>query len=552
MHIIRPPSATSTLSNLRPRLPIAPIFMPTHASHRDTEIAQIESSHAAAHKPEPWLLPLLAFTITYTTLLAVVRHSGLAVPFESDTLWHVAAGEWMLEHGRIMDQDVFSYTVAGKPWLCPEWLCEILMALVYRIGGWESLFLAAAAAFAAAQALLAARLQKHLSPYFVLTFLMFAIFFGMGHFKARPHVFAWPILLLWISNVIDAVDRDEPPSFWNLPLMILWTNLHGSFVVGLGLLPVFMAEALWPRCRWGAWRDPFVLRWLAFVLGCVAAVLANPNGVRLVWGIGAFLLDGSLARGGEWNPWRFDRLTLFWAWIVLAWGMALTQNIRLPAFRTLAFLLIVSATLRHMRNINLMAFVMPALLAKPLGLHWATRALNSMDRFFLRIGERHRPLALATAATIVVSASALHARMLHLEPSEYETAQAALDSVRQAGVQGPVFNDSYASGALIRQGVKVYIDSRTDLYGSDFVAAYLKLLSLQGPDAVKRFIAGCGARWTLLLPDAPLAAYLDIAPGWRNLHRDRFFVVHVNDNCGQAPTLAGPHSEAEPIHGSSQ
>lgn len=494
--------------------------------------------------PAPWLLPLLAFTITYAALLAVVRHSGFALPFESDTLWHVAAGEWMLDHGQILTRDIFSYTVTGKPWLCQEWLSEVLMALVYRIGGWESLFLFAAAAFAGAQALLAARLQKHLSPYFVLTFLMFAVFFGMSHFRARPHVIAWPILLLWIANVIDALDRDEAPSFWNLPLMTLWANLHGSFVVGLGLLPIFMAEALLPRCKSGCWRDPIMVRWLAFSLGSVAASLLNPNGVNLILQIGAFLLDDSLARGGEWIPWQFDKLTLFWAWIVLAWGMTLTQNIRLSAFRAVAFLVIFTVTLRHMRNINLMAFVMPALLAKPLGQHWATRALNSIERLFLRVRAEHRSLALATAALFLAVVSGLHASLLHLEPSEYETAQGALDAVRQARIEGPVFNDSYASGALIRQGIKVYIDSRTDLYGTELVTSFLTLTSLQDTDAAKRFSQECSARWTLLFPASPLTSYLDIAPGWRRLYRDKFFAVHVNDNCGENPARAGQHVQS--------
>lgn len=495
-----------------------------------------ESDGAAASRGAvPWLQPLFAFTATLVATLVTIHRSRFAVPFESDTLWHVAAGEWMLDHGRIMAQDVFSYTVPGKPWLCPEWLSEILMALIYRTSGWEGLFLFAAVAFAGTQALLAARLQRRLTPYFVLTFLMLGFFFGLHHFKVRPHVIAWPILLLWIANVIDAVDHDEAPSFWNLPLMALWANLHGSFVIGLGLLPIFLAEALLPRFKSGQWRNPVTLRWLAFAFCSVAASAVNPNGFDLILQIGAFLLDDSLTRDGEWRPWNFERLDLFGAWLMLTWGVALVQGIRLPLWRAAAFLLVVFVTLRHVRNINLIAFVAPLLLSKPLGSHWATRTLNSIEQLILRVRMERRPLALATAATLVLFAGGLHVRLTPLEPSGHESAQGAIDAVRNAGIEGNVFNDSYASGALIRQGIPVYIDSRFDLYGAKFVEDFRKLAWLEDTDVAMRFVQGCSARWTILPPGRPLAAYLDGASRWHRLYQDEFYVVHVNDNCGPNP-----------------
>ncbi len=149
----------------------------------------------------------------------------------------------------------------------------------------------------------------------------------------------------------------------------------------------------------GRWRDPTVRRWLAFALGCLAATLINPYGINLLLQIGRFLLNGSLASGGEWSSWDFSQVNLFGPWIVLAWGVALVQGIRLPFWRTLAFLLIVYVTLRHLRNINLIAFVVPVLLAKPLGQHWAARRLNSVERLMARTRPQHGPVALAAAAS---------------------------------------------------------------------------------------------------------------------------------------------------------
>src|SRR5215470_12385781 len=58
---------------------------------------------------------------------------------DGDVFWHIAAGQWMLDHGAVPHTDPFSYTFAGAAWNPQEWLSEILMALIYRGGGWSGL-----------------------------------------------------------------------------------------------------------------------------------------------------------------------------------------------------------------------------------------------------------------------------------------------------------------------------------------------------------------------------------------------------------------------------
>src|SRR2546423_1957345 len=48
---------------------------------------------------------------------------------DSDTYWHIRAGEWMLAQHQLLRADVFSFTAAGAPWHTQEWLGEIVMAL---------------------------------------------------------------------------------------------------------------------------------------------------------------------------------------------------------------------------------------------------------------------------------------------------------------------------------------------------------------------------------------------------------------------------------------
>jgi hypothetical protein len=44
---------------------------------------------------------------------------------------------------------------------------------------------------------------------------------------------------------MSASERREAPSFWLLPLISLWANLHGGFVFGLVLVAAFALDAMW-------------------------------------------------------------------------------------------------------------------------------------------------------------------------------------------------------------------------------------------------------------------------------------------------------------------
>ena len=52
---------------------------------------------------------------------------GLFAFMESDTYWHLKAGEYMIVHHTILKEDVFSWIVSGKYWMSHEWLLEILL-----------------------------------------------------------------------------------------------------------------------------------------------------------------------------------------------------------------------------------------------------------------------------------------------------------------------------------------------------------------------------------------------------------------------------------------
>jgi hypothetical protein len=70
------------------------------------------------------LLPSLADVAFIVPLIFQFNQLGGAPALlaDSDTCWHLRTGEWIMAHGQVPRQDIFSYTGAGKPWFAWEWL----------------------------------------------------------------------------------------------------------------------------------------------------------------------------------------------------------------------------------------------------------------------------------------------------------------------------------------------------------------------------------------------------------------------------------------------
>src|SRR5260370_8670825 len=83
----------------------------------------------------------LAFLIPILVLFWCTTGVGWLLT-DSDTGWHIRAGEWILKNGRVPTTDVFSFTMAGKPWFAWEWLSDVFMATVHRSGGLPGIVLA--------------------------------------------------------------------------------------------------------------------------------------------------------------------------------------------------------------------------------------------------------------------------------------------------------------------------------------------------------------------------------------------------------------------------
>ena len=93
---------------------------------------------ALRHPGLRFLTPSLSdcFFIAVLVWLFLAGPSGWkSLLMDGDTGWHIRTGEYILDHGSVPHQDLFSYSKVGQPWYAWEWLCDVLYAILFRAAG---------------------------------------------------------------------------------------------------------------------------------------------------------------------------------------------------------------------------------------------------------------------------------------------------------------------------------------------------------------------------------------------------------------------------------
>ncbi|MGE5535134.1 MAG: hypothetical protein ACM3W7_06440 [Acidobacteriota bacterium] len=458
-------------------------------------------------------MPWLVAASIYALLLAV----GARLLNDPDTYWHIAVGRWIAEHHAVPTTDPFSFTMHGAHWIAFEWLSELLYAAAFAVGGWAGVVVLAAAAIAIAFGLLTRLLLRELSPTPALLLVLAALVLAAPHMLARPHVLVLPIMVACGGALVRTMDDHGKPPYAALPLLVLWANLHGSVVLGLGMIGPAVLEALLgePRQLW----PRVILRWIPFSALAVLASCLTPYGAgSLLVPLTTFGLGDALNTIIEWRPQDFSHLDVF-EFLLLASIFALSRGFTVPPVRTLVVLGLLHFALAHARNTDLLAMLAPLYLAAPLG---RQMALKSACDFSGALAF-NRTLGFAAAGVTAIASGIAFAHPPL--PSAQNTPQAAISATGLAKA-GPVLNDYSFGGYLIYSGIAPFIDGRGELYGKDFISRYSRAISLSNlPDFLK-LLDQYGIRATLLSPDTPAVALLDRLPGWKRVYADRVAVVH--------------------------
>ena len=466
---------------------------------------------------------------TYVILLI----NGNLLLNDCDTYWQIVTGRWILDHNAMPRADIYSFTKYGEYWISSSWLAQVLYALAYRGAGWAGPICLAAAAVATTFALLTSILSRRIRTGYAVLIAFAALVTSVTHFYARPHVLALPFMVAWAYGLLSASERREAPSFWLLPLLAVWANLHGGFVFGLVLVGASAIDGVWNADSERRWH--LARRWLAFGACACAACCLTPYGWETPAASYRILDLGELLHLiFEWMPTDFSTIGRLELCIMALIAGALLFGVKLTPPRIALVLGLLHMALSHVRNHEIFVLVLPLVLLTPVASQLQLRAPQPAGR-----SGAPWPSAAMLIAVFVVGAVTSSVRANYSPPSIHSPA-AAVEILKARNVKRVLNQDAFG-GYLIWRGIPVFIDGRAELYGEDFSVKYFRATFLKDVNLLFDVLKSYDIDAVLLNPDTPASILLDHVDGWQRIYADKSSVLHVRvpDSSSSAVVVHG-------------
>jgi MFS family permease len=465
---------------------------------------------------------------------------AVQVTIDTDTWWHLRAGEWMVENRSLMEKDLFSYTREGTPWKYPGLWVEVVMYLIYQWFGpgglnvWTTSLITLTFYF----------VWKTISNRgFLGAFVLIIAAAASGiYWSARPYLlsFLFAAVFIWFFEGYQHLARNN---LWVAPvLMVLWVNSHGAFLIGFLI--------------WGCYFIDSLLRWFVksrnkeeidkveyqskhlLVVGVLMGIVlfVNPQGIDLL-----SLPFTTVSRGAEqlyieeWQSPNFHdtRMQPFAALLILTYSaMALSKH-----RATIAEILLVSGFglmgLFSARFISIFAVVAPVVLvrhAEEVLSYWSEK-LDIEVNIQLDYPPTpiqswiNRLLVLLLAVIVVYKASMVISWDSNFNVFREALPVDAVEYIKNERPEGQMFNSYNFGGYLIwaLPEYQVFIDGRADLHGDEIIFEWWNIV--RGGDGWRESLNKWDVGFVLVEPGIPLLEKLK-DDNWELIYTDEVAVIY--------------------------
>jgi hypothetical protein len=453
---------------------------------------------------------------------------------DADFWFHLKTGQYIFATGSIPRTELFSFTYHGIPWTAHGWLSGLLFYAVWSTIGPKLLIFVFAVLTALAFWIAFKRANSH--PFFAAIAMLIGVWTALPNIGVRPRVFSILFASIYLALLGRFARGVKERWIWLLiPLMVLWANLHGGFLIGLALIVLTalgMSLDLWAGVleRPDGFRARLRVLLLLF-LGCGLAGLLNPYGIRLYTGPIAVLRSKIFQ--DLVNDWLSPNFHLaatrpLLLLMLMTIGVLALSPTRAKPSEVLLFVATLYATLKTQRNAVVFALVAVPMFANyfqiwfastKFGRSFGANRTDSNPRFALLFG-------VALLLPLVLFAFKLRATAYSSPTQEsLDVPVKAVEYLKENGITGNTFAVPNVWGAYVLWAAPnnpVYIDGR-DVYPDTFVKEYVDIY--QGRIDWRRPFDERGVQIVLTEPNSFLARQLNEAHEWERVYQDNMSVA---------------------------
>jgi hypothetical protein len=471
-----------------------------------------------------------------------------------DFWWHLKAGEVIWTTRSIPRVDTFSSTAWGQSFVYQNWLSEVIYHLTYLLGGFPLLVALHALTITLSFALVLRTTWRFTSrPRLAALCALAGEILAIRFTNARPQVLS--MLFFSIFYLVLQRYRHRPGhSVWLLiPLMALWANVHGAFVLGLGLVALFAGTELLKAAF--AVRDALsrgaIVRLSVILLLLILASLLNPEGWRVyeyAWDVQTDPASQKLVTEWQSPTVRSVRDMPFFVALLVGF-LTFVHSTKRDLTDLVLFSVFAALGLASVRGIIWFALILPPVLASQLENVDLAPIRQALGRWQAHRCAEPTPPAhpilnlmlflMLAGITLVLSPwvrPGLSAPRLRSELVAPGIPRAAMDFIAREEIQGRIYHPQEAGDYLIWRlypQQRSFVDGRVHLYGEGFCRDYLRILNGCGWQSL---LAQYDVMWVLLTQEGgkeELREGLEAASGWQRIYEDDKAILYHRIGYGE-------------------
>jgi hypothetical protein len=458
----------------------------------------------------------MAVLIVLPVVLAGPFNKVLSLLSDPDIWWHLANARILCTTHHFIHTEPYSFTVVGEPWINPEWLSELPYWFSYQTFDFRGIYFMAWLAFCANILFVYWRGYWN-SRHAVAAFGAACLGFVLMVVNAGPRTIIFGYLAMSAELLIlEMAERGKKGALWFLPpLFCVWINLHGTWLIGIALLALYIGCGLF-RFRMSALQqDAFSAtdrnRLLAVFGASLAALMVNPYGWRLIWNPLDMIFNQktNVSTVSEWAPLKLG--TMEGAGVVVGIGLMVLANClrgRKWKLYELAFVFFAwFAAIDHVRFMFLAAVIVMPILAVDFERSFCApsdgKTIPAMNA-----------LLAAVAILFVTLSSPSNARLQETVKSYFP-----LQTIRAIQPQWRTFNWDYIGGRMAFDSKSSFVDGRVDTFEHHGVFQdYLKAMNVL---AAFEVLDHYRIDHVLVQSRQPLSYLLKHTPGWKETMREK-------------------------------
>ena len=504
------------------------------------------------------LVPSIADILFLSIFLILIFSKNQSLLIDCDTGYHIRAGEYIIQTLSIPRYDMFSFLTPPIPWTAHEWLSEVAMALLHKAFGLTGVVIFFAFFIACVYFIFFKIIQTYTANILICILVsLFVITSSEVHWLARPHIFSLLLFVIWYYLLDIYHYKNKNYLYLFPPIMLLWVNLHGGFVIGFILIGVYLFGNL-IKFFFSKGEEKEEYKRKTKLLGitaiaCLLVSLINPYSYQILLfplklTSNKFIMD----HVNEFLSPNFHESMPFKYMLLFMIAVFAISRKRINIIELTLIVLFTNMALYSARYIPLFAIIIA-----PILINQTELILNQADGkfagFLKKRGERIASIdksakgyLLPFIAVALVSIFAVNGK-IEFKFDEKKKPVMAVEFLKKEHITGNMFNDDEFGDYIIYAAwpeYKVFFDGRSDMYGEERMKEYFKVMGIgQGWDKV---LTKYNINWIIYNANSPLSNFLIESNGWKLIYADEVANIFVR-NTPEYQSLIDKYKNVKPV-----